>query len=459
MNSALYDYYRLPAGAVSCASMAMNAADQGFFRFGPRLTGYGQCISGVASDFNGVALPDAARDVSQCGSELRLPFDFDRIVENLRRERYTQCIQGDSQRIVNHKLIRSAYYFVRELLPVQVRRHLQRMYLKDWESLPFPNWPVDFTVDLLHEELLRRSMEATGRQRIPFVWFWPEGAESCLIMTHDVETERGRDFTSSLMDLDDSYGIKASFEVIPEKRYEVPHDYVQQIRSRGFEFNIHDLNHDSLLFQERGEFLRRAKKINAYVQKFGARGFRTGAMYRNQDWFDAFDFSYDMSVPNVAHLEPQRGGCCTVMPHYIGNILELPLTAAQDYSLVHILKEDTIDLWKWQINLIRRRNGLISFIAHPDYVRERRVRKVYEALLDYLRGLVTREDIWSALPRDVDHWWRVRSQMCVVKSGDDWKIEGPEANRARLAYTVLDEAGRLAYELASPLVPIDSVPS
>jgi hypothetical protein len=25
-------------------------------------------------------------------------------------------------------------------------------------------------------------------------------------------------------------------------------------------------------------------------------------------------FAYDMSIPNVAHLDPQRGGCCTIMP-------------------------------------------------------------------------------------------------------------------------------------------------
>ena len=62
-------------------------------------------------------------------------------------------------------------------------------------------------------------------------------------------------------------------------------------------------------------------------------------MYREQGWFDAFEFSYDMSVPNAAHLEPQRGGCCTVMPYFVGDILELPLTTAQDYTLFHILND------------------------------------------------------------------------------------------------------------------------
>ena len=290
-------------------------------------------------------------------------------------------------------------------------------------------------------------MEAEGVRRVPFIWFWPEGARNCLIMTHDVETAVGRDFTPQLMDLDDSRGIKASFQVVPENRYEVPDDYVRGIRRRGFEFNVHDLNHDGFLFRERGEFLRRAAKINDYVRKYQARGFRSGAMYRNQEWFDAFEFSYDMSVPSVAHLEPQRGGCCTVMPYFIGKVLELPLTATQDYSLFHILNDYSLDLWKKQLALIREKYGLMSFTAHPDYLISQRARKVYEALLDYLREIISREKIWMALPGEVDRWWRARSQMKLVPQGNTWAIDGPEKERARVAYAVRD-GDRLTYELA-----------
>jgi hypothetical protein len=105
---------------------------------------------------------------------------------------------------------------------VSVRRNFQEAYFRDWKELPFPAWPVDFTVDTLHEKFLRLLMETSGTKELPFIWFWPEGAPSCLIMTHDVETSSGRDFTFQLMDLDDSYGFKASFQIIPEKRYAVP---------------------------------------------------------------------------------------------------------------------------------------------------------------------------------------------------------------------------------------------
>ena len=109
---------------------------------------------------------------------------------------------------------------------------------------------------------------------------------------------------------------------------------------------------DRRLFRTHGEisvgldFLGRAQRINKYAEEWGAVGFRSPVMYRNLDWFQAFNFSYDMSVPNVGHLDPQSGGCCTVMPYFVGNILELPLTTVQDYPLYHILRQRSIDLWK-----------------------------------------------------------------------------------------------------------------
>ena len=410
----------------------------GFFRFGPTATCYGQSTSGVSTGVEDAALHDALKSVSLKDSEIHLSFDPSQIVENLRTERYVNHTGAKRGRIVDHRLVRKAYYAVRDLLPVSIRRHLQKVYLGGWRKLRFPDWPVDFTVDNIHEEVLRLAMKAGGVRRVPFIWFWPQGAPSCLIMTHDVETAAGRDFTSDLINLDHSYGIKASFQVIPEKRYEVPDEYVRQMRSRGFEFNVHDLNHDGHLYQERVSFLERAQKINEYIKKFGAKGFRAGVMYRNLDWYNAYEFSYDMSMPNVAHLEPQRGGCCTVFPYFVGKILEIPLTTCQDYSLFQILNDYSIDLWKQQIALIRKRNGLISFIAHPDYLMKPQARRVYESLLAYLRQIVEHEKVWMALPGEVDQWWRARSQMKLVPAGDGWKIEGPGSDRARVAYATLD---------------------
>lgn len=449
MIKTLLDYYRVPEESLSALALPTDfaACESGFFQFGEGNICYGRCKTGVTADVAGSVEFNAVEGVRRSGSTIQLPFDLTEVVENLRLEHYRQVGNGRLELFAASKPVRKFYYRFRKFLPFPVRRQLQRIYFQDWKELPFPAWPVDFTVDTLHEEVLRLMLQASDAKKLPFIWFWPEGAPSCLIMTHDVESFAGRDFTFKLMDLDDSYGFKASYQVIPQERYEVPEKYISEIRRRGCEFNVHDLNHDGHLYSERGEFARRAAGINGYVHQHNTRGFRAGAMYRNQDWYDLFEFSYDMSVPNVAHLEPMRGGCCTVMPYFIGKIVELPLTTAQDYSLFHILKDYSINIWKKQLHLILKRNGLMSFLTHPDYLAERRARDVYESLLDYLRQMVTRERPWATLPGEVDRWWRARSQMRLIPRGNQWEIVGPESERARLAYAVLD-GGQVVYECA-----------
>jgi hypothetical protein len=304
---------------------------------------------------------------------------------------------------------------------------------------------VDTTVEQACETLLLLSMQARGVTRVPFVWFWPHGSQGCVTITHDVESKKGVDFCHQLMDIDDSFGVKASFQVVPEERYVVASHLIDTISRRGFEVNIQDLNHDGHLFDDKKEFVRRAALVNRYAKEYNAKGFRAGVLYRNPDWYENFDLSFDMSMPNVAHLDPQRGGCCTVMPYFIGTILEIPVTTTQDYTLFHLLNERSIDLWRTQIDLILAKNGLASFIIHPDYIIEQDTRSVYETLLGHLKELRSRTDIWFALPGEIDNWWRTRNQLEVEEFGDSWRIVGDGAERATLAFAK-NVDGRLVYE-------------
>jgi len=375
---------------------------------------------------------------------IELPFDPGDVADHLRRERYMTACAREQRKLLNSVLVRQGYYLVRRFLPVAVRKHAQRAHLADWKRIPFPRWPVDVSVDLMFQQVLQLAVQARGGAAIPFVWFWPNGHEGCTIVTHDVEQAAGRDFCPQLMELDESAGVRSSFQVIPEERYDVPERFLDEIRSRGHEVNVHDLNHDGHLYRDRAEFLRRAARIRGYGKQFRAEGFRSGVLYRNLDWYDQLDFRYDMSVPNVAHLDPQRGGCCTVMPYFIGQILELPLTTTQDYSLFHILKEYSLRLWEEQIERILACHGLISFNIHPDYVMGERERFVYRDLLSALAGLIVKQNLWSALPREVASWWRQRARMEIVADRSGWRIVGEGSERARLAYAAV-ENGRLVY--------------
>jgi hypothetical protein len=401
----------------------------------------------------GEVLPDVSADAGADRGGIRLPFDLTEIVTNLQRERYCQPSNGHAADPSAEAAIRSAYYFLRPILPVPVRKHLQRVRLRGWDRIPFPRWPVDFSVDILMRNSMELALRSAGVDKLPFIWFWPEGARGCGILTHDVEAISGREFCGRLMDLDDAVGLKASFQVVPEKRYADSHHLCEEVRRRGFEVNVHDLNHDGHLFHSKEEFLERAVRINQFRQAFQSRGFRAAAMYRRQDWLRALEFSYDMSVPNVAHLEPQRGGCCTIMPYFIDDMVELPLTTIQDYSLFQILGDYSTKVWKKQIELILERNGLVTVLTHPDYLIEKRARAVYVELLDYLRDLRDRRYVWFPLPGDVERWWRSRNQMRLVRRARKWEIEGPDSDRARIAFATMSD-NRLVYEWSTDCISV-----
>jgi glycosyltransferase involved in cell wall biosynthesis len=443
MNQTFVEYFRCPEHYVRLAVKDGLSENSGFFRFGRGVVGYGRCAGHRPADSPRDQLRDAWEDVDCASSSVCLPFELDEVVENLRLERYAKNRQFASSR---NGVMARAYYAIRPFLPIPVRKHLQRAYLGDWSKISFPNWPVDHTVDSIVRGSMQLLLRSQQLDSIPFIWFWPDGASSAVSMTHDVETAAGRDFCESLMNLDDSFGIAASFQIVPEERYEVNQKFLDSICRRGFEVNVQDLNHDGRLYHDRSEFARRATKINDYGRRFGASGFRAAVLYRRQEWYSDLDFSYDMSVPNSGHLEPQRGGCCTVMPYFVGKILELPVTTTQDYSLFNYLRSFSIDLWKRQIDLLLKQNGLISFIVHPDYVRKDREIRIYKQLLAHLAWLRTQKNVWVAVPGEIDRWWRQRSQMELVCDGGGWRVKGVGSERARVAYAS-EKDGRLVFTM------------
>lgn len=441
MNSSFLDYYRCPEEFVRFKLSAGIGDASGFFRFGEGITCFGRSAHGGATESGEV--PDVLPLLQVHGNEIELPFDVNEVVENLRRERY---VASETEPTLPDRLVRRAYYVARPLLPVSVRKHLQRFHLRERKDIEFPAWPVDKTVDNLCAELMALSVHAAGGQRIPFVWFWPDEYQACVLVTHDIEQERGLGFFRALMELDERFHIRSSFQVVPEDRYPVTDALLDEIRARGFELNVHDLNHDGHLFDSHQLFLERARKINDYSRKWATEGFRSGGMYRNADWCDAFEFSYDMSFPSSAHLEPQFGGSCSVMPYFLGNLVELPLTTTQDYSLFHILGQYSLDLWKTEMKSVLASHGLTSFIIHPDYVADDRARRVYEQLLMFLSEECAGKKLWQPQPGDAARWWRQRRGMRVERFGGSWKVTGAGSERARLAFAQVEDR-RLSYHV------------
>ena len=449
MSNVFEDYFRLRNADLGVEFSDADKSAPGYFRFGGAGICYGR-VEGVrtralASD----SLEDARANVDSNGGNLRLPFDPNDVVDQLRNERYEAAKRGNGSNGTLKRAVREVYYGLRPLLPVAVRRYLQRLALADWKAIPFPNWPLDCTVDRLLRGTLAHAIRARDGEPIPFIWFWPDGLKACVIFTHDVESDAGQRFCPKLMNMNEEFGFSASFQFVPEERYAKRDTIHAEVRERGHEINVHGLNHDGRLFEEREEFLRRAAKINEYAASWGALGFRSPVLYRKQEWFGALKFDYDMSVPNTARLEAQRGGCCTAMPYFIGDLVELPTTSVEDYTLLHILRDRTTNIWCKQVDTIVRMNGIFNLLVHPDYLDSETARQMYRSFLFELRERVEVDGLWTPLPREASAWWRARSKMTLVGDGAGARITGDPDGRARVALARL-ENGQLVLDLPKP---------
>src|SRR5207302_5797195 len=116
----------------------------------------------------------------------------------------------------------------------------------------------------------------SGSELAPAAWpGWPGGKQFALVLTHDVEGEKGLNRVQSLARLEMDVGLRSSFNFIPEGFYRLPKSLREWLAENGFEIGVHDLRHDGKLYSSHGRFMRRAERINHYLREWGAVGFRS----------------------------------------------------------------------------------------------------------------------------------------------------------------------------------------
>jgi len=158
IHQRLLDYYRLAPDSLACTATTTDclSADIGFFQFGANVC-YWRCRSGTTPEVAESRQFDASKGVLRDGPAVQFPFSFAEVVDNLRLERYRHSMIPREEVLTTSELAHNLYSVIRPGLPVPVRRHLQRAYNSDWNELPIPSWPVDFTVDILHQDFIKSS--------------------------------------------------------------------------------------------------------------------------------------------------------------------------------------------------------------------------------------------------------------------------------------------------------------
>jgi hypothetical protein len=329
------------------------------------------------------------------------------------------------------------FYSVKPLLPRRLQLAMRRLYARRQARRTFPAWPIEsLLVDHQNEEL-RRQLRASAVDRLPLVNFWPEGRRFAVVVTHDVEASGGVEKIDRLLELERRHGIVSSWNFVAED-YPIPDGTFERIRAAGGEIGLHGISHDGKLFGDRRTFDAALVKIDRYLKAWDAVGFRSPGTRRNAEWMPDLGCLYDSSFPDTDPFEPQSGGCCSIFPYFLGDLVELPITLVQDHTLWEILRIRSIDPWRDKGDWLISQHGLINVIVHPDYISSPERVALYDQLLGYLRDRIDGERGWHALPRDVAAWWKGRSGLRVDGAGEAARVadggDRSAAGRATVAW-------------------------
>jgi hypothetical protein len=358
-----------------------------------------------------------------------LPYDPADIIQNFWSEDYHKMIsQGLASAI--KKLAVVSYYRIRPILPRTSQIRMRRLFSRLQARSRFPRWPIETALHDFYAWLFRHATEV-AQTPIPWLSLWPNGYSWAFVLTHDVETATGYQNIPVLKNLEVEAGYRSSWNFVP-KRYAIDDTIVADLARHGFEVGVHGLYHDGRDLESLPTLHERLPVIRKYADRWNAVGFRSPATHRVWEWMPLLGFDYDSSYPDTDPFEPQSGGCCSLLPYFNQDLVELPITLPQDHTLFSILGHSDGHMWVEKTDHVRSQGGMALIITHPDYVSHNGLLDAYKSLLQQFKD---DSSAWRALPCQISDWWRRRAASRLELADGGWRIIGPAASDASIVYT------------------------
>jgi glycosyltransferase involved in cell wall biosynthesis len=315
-------------------------------------------------------------------------------------------------------LVNRTYYFLKPILPWRVRVLLRQWRARRRRRIFAGTWPIDHRAS-----------------RTPVGWpGWPDGKKFAIILTHDVEGNKGVSRVKQLSELEARNGFRSSFNFVPQGEYQVPASVREMLEGAGFEVGVHGLEHDGKLYRSKEEFAGKAACIKEYLREWNACGFRSPLMQHKLGWLHELDLDYDASTFDTDPFEPEPDGTGTIFPFWVPGpngrgYVELPYTLVQDFNLFGVLREPDIDIWKRKADWVAQHGGMVLLNTHPDYMcfdgkpaRDEFPVAFYEEFLRYMREKYDSQ-YWGTLPREASAYYReampveqrnTRRKVCMI---------------------------------------------
>jgi hypothetical protein len=218
-----------------------------------------------------------------------------------------------------------------------------------------------------------------------------------VLITHDIETEKGLRRATALKSVEDELGIQ-SIWFLPSDEYPITRRIAAEL-AEGSVIGSHDVKHDGKLIHigKLADATRRLRESKIRLEEIFEQSivcFRSPLLQFSLKIASALKeagYCCDFSVPCWEPIHPSTMsgfGIESTQSFEIEGVIETPLTLFQDHQVLYLLGmnvDRAVNLWLEQAKLIRSFDGDIVLLIHPDYAFSRALvayRKLLISLLE-----------------------------------------------------------------------------
>ena len=246
----------------------------------------------------------------------------------------------DMERESQRSRLLNPYYAVKPLLPRAAQLAMRRVYARRQARRPFPAWPIEtLLVDQLEERLLAELEATRGRARPVRELLAGRVGASRRSSPTTSRARPGCENIPRVLEIERRYGLRSSWNFVAERLPDRP--AASSMRARG------GLRDRTARPAPRRPAVRQPRRASsAQLPRIhrgdAASGTRSASARRpptaSAAWMPELGCLYDSSFPDTDPFEPQPGGCCSIWPFFLEDLVELPITMPQDHTLFEILQ-------------------------------------------------------------------------------------------------------------------------
>jgi glycosyltransferase involved in cell wall biosynthesis/peptidoglycan/xylan/chitin deacetylase (PgdA/CDA1 family) len=238
---------------------------------------------------------------------------------------------------------------------------------------------------------------------------WPEGKRFAVVFTHDVLTSMELEGIPQVVDVEKRAGFRSAFFVLPEA-CRPQRGLLDPLSRDGFEVGLHGAQASRAVVLGTKTSPDGRSELGSWISEWAVTGHRSTHQTDDVGALHSQGVRYDCSNHDSDPFKSSCGAVSTIFPFWLQDersergVIELPCTLAEPRTLLTLLAEGDIAIWKQKVDWIAERGGMVLLNAPLADLScgdaSSQAMDAYRRLLEYISTRYAGE-YWHGVPKQV----------------------------------------------------------